>query len=42
MTWRAHLQGDAADDVKRVDDVAQRLAHLTAVLVPDHRVKVDL
>ena len=37
-----HLERDPLDDVQRVDDVAQRLAHLAAVLVSDHRVKVHL
>jgi pterin-4a-carbinolamine dehydratase len=30
------------DDVERVDDVAERLAHLPAVGVAHHGVKVDL
>ena len=37
-----HLQRDAVDDVQRIDDVAERLAHLAAVLVADHGVQVDL
>ena len=36
------FEGDAADDVERVDDVTQRLAHLTTVSVADHGVKVNL
>ena len=36
------LQGDALDHVDRVDDVAERLAHLAPLRVPDHGVQVDL
>eukprot|EP00754_Rhynchopus_humris_P043566 Rhum_TRINITY_DN3360_c0_g1::Rhum_TRINITY_DN3360_c0_g1_i1::g.10617::m.10617 len=34
------LQGDATAHVKRVDDVAERLAHLASLLVAHHRVQV--
>ena len=36
------VERDAVDDVERVDDVAQRLAHLAAVRVADDRVQVDV
>jgi len=37
-----HLEGDALDDLEWVDDVAERLGHLAAVLVANHRVQVDV
>lgn len=36
------FKGDAVDHVQRVDDVAERLAHLAAVRVADHGVQVHL
>eukprot|EP00951_Prasinocladus_malaysianus_P040288 scaffold460966_cov35-Prasinocladus_malaysianus.AAC.1 len=36
------LQRDALDDVDGVDDVSERLGHLAAVGVPDHRVQIHL
>lgn len=36
------LEVKTLDDVDRVDDVSERLAHLTAVSVTDHRVAVNL
>ena len=37
---RAHLEGDALDDVQRVNDIAQRLGHLAAVRIAHHAVQV--
>lgn len=36
------LEVKTLDDVDRVDDVSERLAHLAAVSVTDHRVAVNL
>ena len=35
-------QRAAVDDLQRVDDVPERLGHLPALLVADHRVQVDV
>lgn len=37
-----HLQGDAGNDVHRVDDVAQGFAHLPSVGVSHHGVQINL
>lgn len=39
---RIHLQGDPSNDIKRVDDVAQRFAHLPSVGVPHDGVQINL
>lgn len=39
---QTYLQGDPCNDIKRVNDVAQRLAHLPPVSIPHHSVQINL
>ena len=40
LGFRVRARG--REDLERVDDVAETLGHLTAILVAHHRVQVDL
>lgn len=39
---RRYLQRDPCDDIQRVDDVPEGLAHLPSVGVPHHGVQINL
>ena len=39
---RVRVRARGRDDLERIDDVAETLGHLTAILVAHHRVQVDL
>lgn len=41
-TVRLYLEGDPGNDVQRVNDVAQRLAHLPSMGVSHHRMQINL
>lgn len=39
---RLYLQRDPSNDVKRINDVAKRLAHLPSMGIPHHRMQIHL
>lgn len=41
-TVKLYLEGDPGNDVQRIDDVAQRLAHLPSMGVSHHRMQINL
>lgn len=42
MHFHAYLECDAVDDIKRINHITQRLAHLPSVFVSNHGMKVHL
>ena len=42
LCGRGHLQGNALNDLQRVNDIAERLGHLPAMRVAHHAVQVHM